>query len=135
MARDYSAPRRSNNNPIARARIAKGMTQEQLGQAIGVDKRQISFWETGRFEIKLSTMVKIAKALCVDINTLIGEAEETTFQKARKAKGMTQGELANAIGCSRSTISYYESGKLQPPPEILTRIAELLEVPEDVLKE
>ena len=43
----------------------------------------------------------------------------------RKAKGMTQEEVANLISVTRQTVSSYESGRTQPDLETLKRLAEV----------
>ena len=70
--RDYTLPRHTNDSAIARARIDKGMTQAQLGAAIGVGKTQIANWETGYRNPKMQSLMKIADVLGVDWTTLIG---------------------------------------------------------------
>lgn len=49
---------------------------------------------------------------------------------ARESRGITQGELARAIGVSQGTISKYESGLSIPPDDDLKRIAKELGYPE-----
>ena len=39
-------------------RLGKGLTQEELGKALGVDKRTVSSWETG---IRAPDIHKLAK--------------------------------------------------------------------------
>lgn len=51
----------------------------------------------------------------------------------RKQKGMTQQDLAEAIGRSRSTVAEYELGTTGVPQPLLWKIARCLEVPVDVL--
>ena len=59
---------------IKEARIAKGMTQEELGKIVGVQKSAIAKYETGRVvNIKRSTLQKIASALNINPSTLILE--------------------------------------------------------------
>lgn len=50
------------------------------------------------------------------------------IQKLRKEKGLTQEELANAIGIKRGTLAQYESGKRNPKKETLEKFAEALNV-------
>jgi len=45
--RDYTVPRHTNDSLIAQARLAKGLTQAQLAEAIGVKPTQIANWEQG----------------------------------------------------------------------------------------
>lgn len=46
---------------------------------------------------------------------------------ARKAKRLTQGQLAELVGCSISTISHLESGRIKPGIEISMRLEQVLE--------
>ena len=74
MSHNYNAPRRTtqaSNSPIAEARLAKGWTQQQLGEAIGVDKSQIHKWESGRRNPKLDAIMRLAEVLGVDWQTLL----------------------------------------------------------------
>lgn len=61
----------------------------------------------------------------------------TTFgerlKELRIRKGLTHQEIADYLGVSRSTISYYENGKNEPRIEGLIKLAELLEVSLDYL--
>lgn len=51
----------------------------------------------------------------------------------RKLKKITQEELANRIGVSRTTYVNYEKDRRKPDYEILQRIADVLEVSTDTL--
>jgi transcriptional regulator with XRE-family HTH domain len=52
---------------------------------------------------------------------------------ARKAKGWTQGELAERLGKSRGTIVQYEQGNIEPPLTQIQRLAEVLDVAPELL--
>ena len=71
--RDYTVPRHTNDSRIAQARIAKGMTQQQLAEAIGVLQQQIGAWESGRRKPKIDALMRIGDALGIDWTTLIQE--------------------------------------------------------------
>lgn len=59
---------------IKDARIAKGLTQQELGNIIGVQKSAIAKYENGRVvNIKRSTLQKIASALSIRPSELIFE--------------------------------------------------------------
>lgn len=59
---------------IRDARLAKGMTQEELGKLVGVQKSAIAKYEKGRVvNIKRSTLQKIASALNMNPTNLIFE--------------------------------------------------------------
>lgn len=53
------------------------------------------------------------------------------FDEARKAKGMTQHELATQAGMSPSGVSRTMSGELVPSPEAVAALAALLDVDEE----
>ena len=74
--RDYTVPRHTNDSPIAQARIARGMTQAQLAEAIGVKPQQVGQWENGGRKPKMDALMRIGKALGVDWTTLIGRAPQ-----------------------------------------------------------
>ena len=48
--------------------------------------------------------------------------------KYRKAKGMTQQSLAEALCVTRQAVSQWETGKTEPDIETLNRLSEILEV-------
>lgn len=68
---------------IKEARNIKGMTQEELGNIVGVQKSAIAKYESGRVvNIKRSTLQKIASALSIRPSELIFEEspkESATF--------------------------------------------------------
>lgn len=57
-----------------------------------------------------------------------------SIKDARKAKGLTQKELAKLLECSHTTISKYEQGEIENMPRPrMQRMAEILEVSPVVL--
>lgn len=62
---------------IKEARLAKGMTQEDLGKILGVQKSAIAKYENGRIvNIKRSTLKKISDVLGIRPSELIYEEIE-----------------------------------------------------------
>ena len=55
------------------------------------------------------------------------------LQAARSKKGMTQKELASAVGIAPSTISNYEAGEREPSLDILCAMADALDCSLDML--
>jgi Zn-dependent peptidase ImmA (M78 family) len=56
--------------------------------------------------------------------TVLGEVLETT----RRARGMTQEQLADAVGIQQATLSRYENGMREPEPEVVAQLARALGV-------
>lgn len=51
----------------------------------------------------------------------------------RKEKGLTQTQLANAVGIGRQAYAYYEKGEREPSPETLCKFADFFGVTVDEL--
>ena len=52
------------------------------------------------------------------------------IRRARLDSGMSQDELAKAIGCSRNTISRWESDKMSPTVDDIAKISKVLKIEE-----
>jgi len=56
---------------IKKARKEKNLTQEQLGELVGVQKAQISKIETNAKDVRLSTIIKVFDALKATVKMTI----------------------------------------------------------------
>ena len=82
---------------IKTARQAKGMTQEELGEILGVQKSAIAKYESGRVvNIKRSTLQELAKALDLRGSDLIIESNPKEAV-ALHAKVLLDEDLMNSI--------------------------------------
>ena len=82
---------------IREARILKGLTQEELGNMIGLQKSAIAKYENGRVvNIKRSTLQKLAQALDLRGSDLIIEANPKEAAEL-SAKVLLDSELMDAI--------------------------------------
>lgn len=52
---------------------------------------------------------------------------------ARRMKDITQKELAEKVGVTLQTISYYERGKVDPTGRVIVKMADALDVTTDYL--
>ena len=82
---------------IRKARLERGLTQQELGAIVGVQKSAIAKYENGRVvNIKRSTLQKIAKALNIRPSELLfNESPKDTANL--HVKIITDFELMNAI--------------------------------------
>lgn len=89
---------------IKNARQAKGMTQEELGEILGVQKSAIAKYESGRVvNIKRSTLKKISDVLDIPPFELVfgekaeqpGDGELSARKKAfmQKVEGMSDAQI------------------------------------------
>ena len=85
---------------IREARLAKGMTQEELGGILGVQKSAIAKYESGRVvNIKRSTLKKISDVLGIRPSELIfeGELQKNPTALAERHFEMVMDEDLNEI--------------------------------------
>lgn len=82
---------------IKQARTAKGLTQEELGNLVGLQKSAIAKYENGRVvNIKRSTLQKLAKALDLRGSDLIIESDPKEAAELH-ARVLLDDELMDAI--------------------------------------
>lgn len=58
---------------------------------------------------------------------------QNIFKRLRTSSGLTQAEIAEKLGISRSTIGMYETGAREPDFEVLEKIADFFNVDTDYL--
>ena len=58
--------------------------------------------------------------------TLPRHTNDSAIARARIDKGMTQGQLAEAVGCMQKDISRWERGVYSPRVDVLAKMAEVL---------
>lgn len=56
-----------------------------------------------------------------------------TLKKLRLQEDLTQQQLADRLGVTKSVISYYELSERYPSPEVLTKLASVFHVSTDYL--
>jgi transcriptional regulator with XRE-family HTH domain len=70
--REGSAVRESLGDRIRRRRLAKGLTQTELGRLIGVSQRVVAYYELKGSSPPPGILVKIADVLAVSTDVLLG---------------------------------------------------------------
>ena len=60
---------------IKELRIQKGISQKELGEALGFCNQTVSFWESGQREPDLDTLVEISLFFDVSTDYLLGRKE------------------------------------------------------------
>jgi transcriptional regulator with XRE-family HTH domain len=59
---------------------------------------------------------------------LVAWKPAATLKRLRERRGLTQAELAAAIGVHRVTVATWETGRFRPSVDMLPRLAKLLDV-------
>src|SRR5215470_6212882 len=101
---------------IQQARRGAGLTQPQVGRALGVSKQQVSHWETGRSDITREHLLHLAKLFNVEMDWLArGTLIEIPDAASREGvRAVTDG--LSALGQKAAT-------PLSPATALLERVA------------
>lgn len=95
-------------NSMREFRKAAGLTMKQLGEIVGMSESTISLYERGFHEPDIETMTRIADALHVSIDRLLGREQQekpaspTISIVARGMEGMTEEEQQRFIAMARA---------------------------------
>lgn len=71
MTHNKTAPRHTNESPLARMRFARGITQTQLAEMTGYYQKDISRWERGEHVPSVQIIAKLARALECSIEDIL----------------------------------------------------------------
>jgi transcriptional regulator with XRE-family HTH domain len=79
--KEYHAPMETMGQRIKALREARGMSQQELADAVGVSKSAVSQWELGQSQnVKLKTFLALLESLRTDMEYLV-------YGAARKPQG------------------------------------------------
>lgn len=128
-----------------------GYSQLEVAKKLGVNRSLIALWENGFANISLKQLIKLASIYQVPVDYLLGIINEIdTFpysyiqemdlkrigekiKEIRKEHGLTQERFAQRIDTKRSSISYYEIGKMMISTADLKQICETFGVSADYI--
>lgn len=116
-------------------RLELGMTQEELGNKIGVKKQAVCKYETGRIDLKRDMIKKLATALEVSPSYLLGmrgdDVEEVKnfdigkkIRSLRESTGLSQKDFAQKLDISPARLSNWELGINRPDADMIKTICE-----------
>ena len=128
-----------------------GYSQIEIANMLGVNRSLIALWENGYANISLKQLIKLAYIYQVPIDYLLGIIEEIDdyeyhyidtmdlksiglkLKEIRKTNKMTQDKFAQKIDTKRSSISYYEIGRMMISTADLKQICETFGVSADYI--
>ena len=132
---------------IAELRKACDMSQKELGEKLGVSASAIGMYEQGRREPNNAMMIAMEKLFGVTVDYLLGVTDSTEnapessvarkfgnrLRDLRVSEGITQLQMAVNLDTSKSNISKYEAGTVEPGMEKINEIARFFKVTTDYL--
>lgn len=128
-----------------------GYSQIEIANMLGVNRSLIALWENGYANISLKQLIKLAYIYQVPIDYLLGIIDEIDhyeyhyidtmdlksiglkLKEIRKTNKMTQDKFAQKIDTKRSSISYYEIGRMMISTADLKQICETFGVSADYI--
>lgn len=130
------------NLALCRRRI--GMSQRELAEKMGVTYQAISQYERGKREPKIEQVQRLCDAIGCTLDELLGVVEPTPqetdrpilsnqIRAVRRLRGLTQQDVADALGTVKSAVSQWETGYMGMSVTTLCRLADLLGVTTDAL--
>lgn len=143
---------KKSSNRIAKLRKEKGLTLQQVADAIGVGNNTISRYENGKREPNLATWLKLANFFGVSVSYITGASDEPSknsgrLKSVRNDKGLSLEQMADAYNkeadgiptfdnkdkekhINAETIKDIENGNYQPNQHEWQLLARALNVPE-----
>lgn len=108
MPRTAKSPRSEVGQRLAGLRQAKGLTQKQLADKVGVSQQDIAYWERQAPAPRGDVLPKLAEVLEVSIDELMGIRKVTrregpkgrlnqVFEKAAKLPRRQQAKIAEVV--------------------------------------
>ena len=124
---------------LKRLRIERGLTQQQVGEKLGITKQAYSQWESGKHTPRFETIKKLADILGVTTDQITEDYAQTyddsetdsfteRLKELRKEKGLNQIEIANYFGTSQPAYQAWESGRRTPAQKSLEKLAKFFNV-------
>jgi transcriptional regulator with XRE-family HTH domain len=81
MPRPISKPRPKQGHRLATLRKAAGLSQTELAKAIGVSQQTVAYWETCAAPPRSDVLPKMAKALGVRVEEILGDKPVNAVRK------------------------------------------------------
>jgi transcriptional regulator with XRE-family HTH domain len=110
MARPSSKPRPKQGSRLATLRKAAGLSQTELAKAISVSQQTVAYWETSAVPPRSDVLPKMAKALGVRVEDILGDAPvnavrqpgpvgevQRTFEEVRKLPRKQQRKVIEMV--------------------------------------
>lgn len=132
---------------IAEQRKKLGLSQEELAEKLNISQKSISKYELGNRKPQYKVLVRMAEYFGVTTDYLLGVTDSTEnepessvtrkfgnrLRELRVSEGITQFQMAVILDTSKSNISKYEAGTVEPGMEKINEIARFFKVTTDYL--
>lgn len=93
---------------LAQLRKEKGMTQEQLGERLGVTNKTVSRWETGTYLPPVEMLQSLSELYGITINEILSGERLTAEEYREKAEENIRSALDSSPFTLEEKIDYYK---------------------------
>jgi len=105
------------------------LSEKELAEKLGYDAKYFRSILNQKAEMSIELLKKLSRLTMIDLKDLaITERKQSSLggqiKLLRKTRGMSQEDLAKAIGVSKQAISAYETEARDPNPEQRAKLAE-----------
>lgn len=136
-------------SPLKSFRRSSGLTQKEVASLLGYSEQLVSIWERGASFPDASAWSNICKIYHISLSTLLlgtapaggpqvdmdfdGPSFSLRLLQLRKARGLAQTEVAEALGINAKTIISFEKGKSLPSHKTFLSLCDFYSVsPEEL---
>lgn len=78
-------------NYIKELRISRGLSQEELGKVVGVQRAAVQKWEAGKvYNLKRETILKLAEYFGVTPASFFSDKEKSSPELSEEEKGLLE---------------------------------------------
>ena len=93
---------------IAKLRKEQGLTQEQLGEKIGVTNKTVSRWETGVYLPPADAMLALGELFNVSVNEILSGKRLTDAEYKKAAEENLTQAIKTSIFLSKDKIEFFK---------------------------
>jgi transcriptional regulator with XRE-family HTH domain len=112
---------------LRKRRLDLGLPQREVAEMLGVAESTICGWEVGRTSPQLRFIPRIITFLGYDpLDEVSHETLGERIVATRQRLGMTQRQLARALGVDPTTVGRWERGAGKPSRSLKERLEEFL---------
>lgn len=102
---------------IAQLRKERGMSQEELGEAMGVSRQAISKWESDTALPEVEKLIALSRLFSIPVGQLLGVEEPAPEQEAQAGADAGEAPGDRAADLAEEVLRRYVAARPAPPPK------------------
>lgn len=111
--RRYPRELKTLGDHIKKARLDRGLSQDELARALGVSGSSVMNWERNATEVATRFLPKVTAFLGYDPREARSDHLGERIRTLRERQGLSQEGLAAKLGLNPSTVNAWERGQVR----------------------